>query len=113
MYRAFVAIGVIIDLLMVGLLIIVSGWIIDSWHDRNPWAGPVVTTFWAGALILVGRRSHSGVSAAAARSAARTDRARGVGAAARARRFMRDRFRRVHAERVSGADAFVVAAGLH
>jgi hypothetical protein len=52
MYRAFVAIGVIIDLLMVGLLIIVFGWIIDSWHDRNPWAGPVVTTCWAGALIL-------------------------------------------------------------
>jgi len=52
MYRAFVAIGVIIDLLMVGLLIIVFGWIADSWHDRNPWAGPVVTTFWAGALIL-------------------------------------------------------------
>src|SRR5262245_66065274 len=52
MYRAFVAIGVIIDLLMVGLLIIVFGWIADSWHDRNPWAGPVVTTFWAGALIV-------------------------------------------------------------
>src|SRR5262245_66513353 len=52
MYRAFVAIGVIIDLLMVGLLIIGFGWIVDSWHDRNPWAGPVVTTFWAGALIL-------------------------------------------------------------
>ncbi len=52
MYRAFVAIGVIIDLLMVGLLIIVSGWIIDSWHDRDPWAGPVVTTCWAAALIL-------------------------------------------------------------
>ena len=30
MYRAFVAIGVIIDLLMVGPLIIVFGWIIDS-----------------------------------------------------------------------------------
>jgi hypothetical protein len=52
MYRAFVAIGVIIDLLMVGLLVIVSGWIIDSWHDRDPWAGPVVTTFWAAALIV-------------------------------------------------------------
>jgi len=52
MYRAFVAIGVIIDLLMVGLLIIVFGWTIDSWHDRDPWAGPVVTTFWAAALIL-------------------------------------------------------------
>jgi hypothetical protein len=35
MYRAFVAIGVIIDLLMVGLLIIVFGWILDSWHDRE------------------------------------------------------------------------------
>jgi len=52
MYRALVAIGVIIDLLIVGLLIIVSGWIIDSWHDRDPWAGPVVTTFWAAALIV-------------------------------------------------------------
>ncbi len=51
MYRAFVAIGVIIDLLIVALLIIVFGWILDSWHDRNPWAGPVVTAFWAGALI--------------------------------------------------------------
>ena len=52
MYRAFVAIGVIIDLLMVGLLIIVFGWILDSWHDRDPWAGPVVTTCWAAALTL-------------------------------------------------------------
>lgn len=52
MYRAFVAIGVIIDLLMSGLLIIVFGWIIDSWHDRDPWAGPVVTTLWAAALIM-------------------------------------------------------------
>jgi len=52
MYRALVAIGVIIDLLIVGLLIIVSGWIIDSWHDRDPWAGPVVTTFWSAALIV-------------------------------------------------------------
>ena len=53
MYRAFVAIGVIIDLLMVGLLVIVSGWIVDSWHDREPWAGPVVTTFWAAALVFI------------------------------------------------------------
>ena len=52
MYRAFVAIGVIIDLLMVGLLVIVFGWILDSWRDRDPWAGPVVTTFWAAALIV-------------------------------------------------------------
>lgn len=52
MFRAFVAIGVAIDLLMAGLLVIVFGWIADSWHDRDPWAGPIVTALWAISLVL-------------------------------------------------------------
>lgn len=53
MFRAFCVIGGLIDLLIAGLLVIVAGWIIDSWHDpRDPWAGPIVTTLWAIALAL-------------------------------------------------------------
>jgi hypothetical protein len=46
------AIGAAIDYLMAAFLLLVFGFIMDSWHDRNPWAGPVVTTMWAIAFIL-------------------------------------------------------------
>jgi biotin transporter BioY len=51
-FRAFLVIGVIIDLLIALILLIVVGWIVDSWHDRDPWAGPIVTTLWSIALVL-------------------------------------------------------------
>lgn len=52
MHRVIVFIGVALDLLIALLLIVVFGWILDSWHDRDPWAGPVVTTLWTLSLLL-------------------------------------------------------------
>jgi hypothetical protein len=53
MFRAFVAIGTAFDLLIAGFLVIVFGWILDSWHDpRDPLAGPIVTTIWSIALLM-------------------------------------------------------------
>ena len=53
MFRAFVVAGAAFDLAIALFLLIVSGWIVDSWHDpRNPWAGPIVTTAWAFAFLL-------------------------------------------------------------
>jgi hypothetical protein len=53
MYRLVLTLGAVFDLLIAGLLVIVSGWIVDSWHDpREPWAGPIVTAFWLVSLVL-------------------------------------------------------------
>jgi hypothetical protein len=53
MFRAFLVIGIGIDLLIAVFLVIVFGWILDSWHDpREPWAGPIMTTFWSVAFVL-------------------------------------------------------------
>jgi hypothetical protein len=53
MFRAFVALGTAIDLLIALFLVIVFGWVLDSWHDpRDPWAGPIVTTCWSIAFVL-------------------------------------------------------------
>ena len=53
MFRAFVVAGAAFDLLIAVFLLIVSGWIVDSWHDpKDPWAGPIVTTAWAIAFLL-------------------------------------------------------------
>ena len=60
MFQAFLVIGAVVDLLIAAFLVIVFGWVIDSWNDpREPWAGPIVTTVWliafglsAGAPIL-------------------------------------------------------------
>lgn len=53
MFRAFLMIGVAVDLLIAVFLVIVSGWMIDSWHDpKEPWAGPIVTTLWSIAFVL-------------------------------------------------------------
>jgi hypothetical protein len=53
MFRAFVAIGTAFDLLIAVFLVIVFGWILDSWHDpRDPWAGPISTTLWSIAFLM-------------------------------------------------------------
>ena len=52
MFRAFLIIGAAIDLLIALFLVIAFGWILDSWNDRDPWAGPIVTTLWFTALLL-------------------------------------------------------------
>ena len=53
MFRAFLIIGAAVDLLIAVFRLIVSGWILDGWHDpRDPWAGPIVTTLWSMAFVL-------------------------------------------------------------
>jgi hypothetical protein len=52
MYRTFLVIGTAFDLLIALFLVIVFGWVLDSWHDRDPWAGPIVTTLWAIAFVM-------------------------------------------------------------
>jgi hypothetical protein len=52
MYRAFVILGMAFDVLIALFLLIVVGWIVDAWNDRDPWAGPVVTTIWLVALVM-------------------------------------------------------------
>ena len=53
MFRALVVAGAVFDALIALFLLIVSGWIVDSWHDpRDPWAGPIVTTAWGLAFLL-------------------------------------------------------------
>jgi hypothetical protein len=45
MFRALLALGVALDLFIAVFLVIVFGWILDSWHDpRNRWARPIMTT---------------------------------------------------------------------
>ena len=53
MFRAFLIIGAALDVLITVFLLIVSGWIIDSWNDpKVPWAGPIVTTLWLIAFVF-------------------------------------------------------------
>jgi hypothetical protein len=50
--NALVILGVVVDVLMALLLLLVFGWIMDSWHDPNgAWVGVVVTTLWLLAFI--------------------------------------------------------------
>jgi hypothetical protein len=51
-FRAFVAIGAGLDLLIALFLLVVFGFVLDSWHDpREPLAGPIVTTLWSIAFV--------------------------------------------------------------
>jgi hypothetical protein len=50
--RTLLVIGTAIDLLIALFLVIVFGWILDSWHDPDPLAGPIVTGFWLVAFVL-------------------------------------------------------------
>jgi hypothetical protein len=53
MFRAFLIVGAIIDLLLALFLLLVFGWVIDSWHDPNgTWVGVVVTAVWLIAFFL-------------------------------------------------------------
>jgi hypothetical protein len=50
--NALVILGVVVDVLMALFLLLVFGWIMDSWHDPNgAWVGVVVTTLWLLAFI--------------------------------------------------------------
>ena len=47
-----VALGMVIDILMAAFLLLVFGWILDSWKDPVPWTGPIVTTCWTIAFVM-------------------------------------------------------------
>ena len=50
---ALLILGVVVDVLMALFLLVVSGWIIDSWHDPNgAWVGIAATSFWLVAFVL-------------------------------------------------------------
>ena len=53
MFRAFLIAGAVVDVLLALFLLLVFGWIMDSWHDPNgAWVGVVVTALWLGAFVL-------------------------------------------------------------
>ena len=53
MPRAFLILGGLVDILIALFLLLVFGWIVDSWHDPNgAWVGVVATTLWLGAFVL-------------------------------------------------------------
>jgi hypothetical protein len=40
MTRAFIVLGVVLDVLIALFLVLVFGWIVDSWHDpKGVWVG--------------------------------------------------------------------------
>ena len=52
-FRAFMILGVILDILLALLLVLVFGWVMDSWHDPNgAWVGVTVTLLWFIAFAL-------------------------------------------------------------
>ena len=53
MVRALLIVGTIIDVLLSLFLVVVFGWVIDSWHDpKGAWVGIVVTLVWTSAFVL-------------------------------------------------------------
>ena len=53
MFRAFLILGTCVDVLIALFLLLVFGYVIDSWHDPNgAWVGIVVTTVWLGSFVL-------------------------------------------------------------
>jgi hypothetical protein len=68
--RALIILGAAIDILLALFLLLVFGWIIDSWHDpKGAWVGVSVTAMWliavvalAGAPLLAWRQRRRGAS---------------------------------------------------
>lgn len=53
MFRVFLILGTALDILLALFLLLVFGWVMDSWHDPNgAWVGVTVTTFWLIAFVL-------------------------------------------------------------
>lgn len=51
--RALALIGAAADILIAIFLVILFGYVLDSWHDpRDAWAGPIVTSVWTIAFAL-------------------------------------------------------------
>lgn len=52
-FRAFLILGAVLDILLALFLLLVFGWVIDSWHDPNgAWVGVTVTTVWLIAFVM-------------------------------------------------------------
>lgn len=70
--RALIIVGAAIDILLALFLLLVFGWIIDSWHDpKGAWVGISVTAVWlitfaalAGAPLLAWRQKRKDASSA-------------------------------------------------
>src|SRR5580765_2568891 len=53
MFRAFLIVGAFVDALLALFLLLVFGWVMDSWHDpKGAWVGIVVTAVWLSAFVL-------------------------------------------------------------
>jgi hypothetical protein len=53
MASALFVTGVAIDVLIAAFLLLVFGWILDSWHDpKGLWVGIAATTLWLAAFVL-------------------------------------------------------------
>ena len=51
--RAVLILGAVLDILLALFLLLVFGFVMDSWHDPNgAWVGVVVTTLWLAAFVL-------------------------------------------------------------
>jgi hypothetical protein len=52
MFRAFVILGAVFDILLALFLLLVFGYVLDSWHDPNGvWVGLVATACWLMAFV--------------------------------------------------------------
>ena len=68
--RALIILGAAIDILLALFLLLVFGWIVDSWHDpKGAWVGVSVTAAWlisfaavAGAPLLAWRQKRRSAS---------------------------------------------------
>ena len=72
MFRALLILGAAFDILLALFLLLVFGWVIDSWHDpKGAWVGFAVTAAWLIAFVpsvaapLIGYRLNSRQSAPA------------------------------------------------
>jgi hypothetical protein len=70
MFRAFLILGVVIDVLLALLLLLVFGYVMDSWHDpKGAWVGIVVTSVWAVSFALAAGAAPLGYRLARQQSA--------------------------------------------
>ena len=52
MFRAFLILGAVFDILLALFLLLVFGYVLDSWHDPNgAWVGFAVTACWLLAFV--------------------------------------------------------------
>ena len=52
MFRAFLIVGAVFDILLALFLLLVFGYVLDSWHDPNgAWVGFAVTACWLLAFV--------------------------------------------------------------